>query len=332
MISPTRRLLLFVFLLAATAAPGLAKEKASTVYPAAILAFDERGSSVKDFGTKVSDLLFARLAANPTIYLVDRVDMQKTLAEQSLNVSGVVDPAQAVQVGRLTGAQLLVTGSVIQVDKQLILVAKIIGTQSSRVLGTTAEGKITDDLAPLVGQLAEGIAKVISEHSGELVPEVGRPEDRLAKLKASMSEADKKSLPSLWIKVEERHIGRETIDPAVETELGRFASELGFTLIDPQEGTQGQADVVISGEGFSELAGRVNNLVAVKARVELKVTDRATGKLLFVDRQTTVTVDLAEQIAGKTALQEAGAILAERALPKIAQVVKPVKETKKKKK
>ena len=104
MISPTRRLLLFVFLLAATAAPGLAKEKASTVYPAAILAFDERGSSVKDFGTKVSDLLFARLVANPAIYLVDRVDMQKTLTEQSLNVSGAVDPAQAVQVGQLTGA------------------------------------------------------------------------------------------------------------------------------------------------------------------------------------------------------------------------------------
>ena len=36
-----------------------------------------------------------------------------------------------------------------------------------------------------------------------------------------------------------------------------------------------------------------------------------------MDRQTVVVVDLSEQIAGKTALQEAAADLAERMLPKL---------------
>jgi len=61
---------------------------------------------------------------------------------------------------------------------------------------------------------------------------------------------------------------------------------------------------------------RKGNLVSCRARVEIKVRDKATGQLLAVDRQTSVAVDLSEQIAGKTALQQAAAELAERVIPK----------------
>jgi hypothetical protein len=68
---------------------------------------------------------------------------------------------------------------------------------------------------------------------------------------------------------------------------------------------------------------RHGNLISVKARLELKAIDQATGKVVAIDRQTTVAVELTEQIAGKTALQEAGAMLAERMLPKIASGKNP---------
>ncbi|MBI2477305.1 MAG: hypothetical protein HYV60_01235 [Planctomycetia bacterium] len=57
----------------------------------------------------------------------------------------------------------------------------------------------------------------------------------------------------------------------------------------------------------------------MKARLELKALDRETGKVLAVDRQVAVSVDLAEQIAGKTALQDAAASIAGRLLPKIVK-------------
>jgi len=53
--------------------------------------------------------------------------------------------------------------------------------------------------------------------------------------------------------------------------------------------------------------------------VEIKVRDRLTGKLLLVDRQTSVAVDLSEQIAAKTALENAVLNLAGRVLPKLVK-------------
>ena len=40
------------------------QDKAPDVYPAALFPFEERGAGVKDFGPKVTDILFAKLAAD----------------------------------------------------------------------------------------------------------------------------------------------------------------------------------------------------------------------------------------------------------------------------
>ena len=76
---------------------------------------------------------------------------------------------------------------------------------------------------------------------------------------------------------------------------------------------------MLTGEGVSEFAARHGNLVTVKARLEVKAVERKTDRILAVDRQTAVAVDLSEQLAGKAALQEAAAVLAERVLPKLVR-------------
>jgi autotransporter-associated beta strand protein len=165
---------------------------------------------------------------------------------------------------------------------------------------------VTNDLAPR-------IAKTIEAKADTLVAKVEKPEDLIARLQ---KQVEGKKLPTISISVPEMHIGRPVIDPAVETELGLILGKLGFNIADKKDAAaMARADVVITGEAFSEFALRKGNLVSCKARVELKAT--RNGQAIFTDRQTCVAIDVAEHIAGKTALQEAGAKLTERLLPKL---------------
>ncbi|QDU92489.1 CsgG/HfaB family protein [Lignipirellula cremea] len=290
-------------------------QAADEVYPAAVISFQERGADVREMGAQVTDLLFANLAASESLYLVDREDMEKLLKEQELSLSGLVNPDQAVQVGRMTGAKLIVTGSVLQVGEKLILVAKIIGVETTRVVGVTVKGSVRDELDDLVTELAEQVDQAISKRSADLVAKKVSRDDRIAALKKEIGEGAR---PVVKVSIVERHVGQATIDPAAETEMVLFLRDLGFEVIDSTGGATREADLLIVGEGMSEFAARHGNLLSVKARLEVKVVDPRTTRVYAIDRQTSVKVDLSEQIAGKSALQEASADIAARLMPKLA--------------
>jgi len=308
--------ILFAVIFVAVAGTVAAASEVAAVHPTAIFPFAERGAGVKGYGEKVRDILFASLAAYPELHLVDRADMNKILDEHELNLSGIVAPGQAVQVGRLTGAKILLTGSVIEANKTIYVVAKIIGTETSRVFGESVKGRTTDELGPLVEQLAEKVAERIGADAKKLVAMKVKQVDRIKALNKALGKAKR---PVVFISVAERHIGQASVDPAAQTELALYCSEAGFKVIDSDSGKREKADVTIIGEGFSELAGRRGELVSVKARLEVKAVDTKTGRVVAIDRQASVEVDLTEQIAGKKALQEAAADIAERLLPKVVK-------------
>ena len=95
---------------------------------------------MRDLGPKVATLLNANLSAEPQIITVERAELEKVLGEQELGLSGTVSPDTAAKVGHLTGAKVLVTGRVFKADKELMMVAKIIGTETSRVYGELVKG------------------------------------------------------------------------------------------------------------------------------------------------------------------------------------------------
>ena len=298
----------------ALAFPCHAHKKAPAVYPTAILPFAESGAGVKGYGEKVSGILFAELVTNNKLVLVDRAELKKTLEEIELNLSGVVKPSEAIKVGQFTGAKVIISGTVIEAGSSLYLVAKIIGTETTRVLGAKVKGDIDDELGPLVEQLAVKVGETVEKQAGKLVAEKVKIEDRIKAIKKALG---KKRRPSVRFEIEERHVGRATVDPAAQIELGMLFKETGFNVLDGD--SVEKADVTIKGEGMSEFAMRRGNLISVKGRLELKAIDNKTHRVIAIDRQNTVTVDLTEQIAGKNALQEAAALIAERMFVKLVK-------------
>jgi hypothetical protein len=288
----------------------------SAVEPApltvAVFDFESKDEGMRDLGPKVAALVTANLSGQPNLTLVERAELDKVLGEQELGLSGTVSPGSAARIGHLTGAQILVTGRVFKVEKETYVVAKVIGTETSRVHGETVKGASPVSAGDLAVMLSEKVVAALEKKGPEFVAKVLPRAERVAALKKSIRPG---KLPSVRVKLPERHFGGPVVDPAAETELGLLLQECGFTLVAGDSTTA--ADIDVTGEAFSALGMRKGNLTSCKARVEIQAKSK-DGSVVAVDRQTSVTADITEQTAAKTALQEAAFDLAERLLPKLA--------------
>lgn len=289
----------------------LAGEQPLTV---AVFNFDSNDEAVRDWGSKIPMLLTATLSANPHLITVERAELDKALGEIEMGLSGTIAPDTAARVGHLTGAKVLVTGRVFTVERETVIVAKIISTETSRVFGETVKGRPTSSVTSLTNELAEKIAATIVKRAEHLVAKVVSSEERIKQLCASVK---KTTLPMIEVKITERHFGGTTHDPAAATELEFLLEKCGFKVVDSQ--STSKPDIEIEGEAITERGMSKGALVSCKGRVELKLREKANGKLLVVDRQTAVAVDLSEQMAAKGALQQATQQLAERMIPRLAK-------------
>jgi TolB-like protein len=307
----TRILIILAALLLAPAA--IVRAAPQDILTVAVFDFDSKDEAVSDLGPKVATLVNANLSAEPQIITVERAELNKVLGEQELGLSGTVTPDSAAKIGQLTGAKVLVTGRVFKVDDQTIIVAKVIGTETGRVYGEMVQGAPAKTIVDLSSDLAKKIASVVSEKSDTLVARVETREGRIAKIKQALAG---KKLPVVSVKIGEQHFGRLVVDPAAQTELSVILQQCGFTLAD--NNSTNKPAIEISGDAFSAYGMQKGNLISCKSRIEIKVRDVATGNILAVDRQTSVGVDVAEQTAAKTALENAMDVLAERVVPKLA--------------
>jgi hypothetical protein len=287
---------------------------ADDVLPVAVFDFESKDEAVRDLGPKVASLVTANLSAEPQIITVERAEIEKIRGEQELGLSGTVNPESAAKVGQLTGAKVLVTGRVFKVEQQTVLVAKIIGTETSRVYGEIVQGGPSSNLADLAASLAKKIAADVSSKGATLVAKVPTRDERIAKIKQSVT---KSPLPVVSVKIKEQHYGPHIIDPAAETEFSTILQQCGFTVVD--ENSTNRAAIQITGEAFSAFGLRKGNLTSCSSRIELKARDVATGNILTVDRQTSVGVDIAEQAAAKNSLENAADELAARLLPRLVK-------------
>jgi len=288
-------------------------------YSIAVLPFEITHKQLQGSGEDLQNLITAHLSGENGLMLVERAQIDEALSEVELGKSGTVDPTSAAQVGYMTGAQILVTGRVFPVQKELVIVSKVIGVETSRVYGQTITMPLRGSLVTASVDLSAKIAEAIQLRGNTLVATKGDDADVVERLRKLVEGHE---LPSVSVSIPETSITDNALDPAAETEISHLMQRLGFEIIDPLA-SNATADIEITGEAFSEFGLRKGNLVSSKGRVEIKAISRANGKVLLVDRDTAVAVDLSPEMAGKAALAKSASRLTERLVAAIMELQAP---------
>jgi tetratricopeptide (TPR) repeat protein len=99
-----------------------------------VLPFDvPPGVPMPTLGTATMDALISALTRVPDFIVLERGALQRVLNEQTLSQSGLVDTATAVRMGRLLGAQALITGRVHVAGSDVRLVANFVDVTTGQV-------------------------------------------------------------------------------------------------------------------------------------------------------------------------------------------------------
>lgn len=134
---------------------------AATKLPVAVIPFENinKNKDLDWISYGVAETITSGLMNVPGFYLVERMQLNKVLKEQALNLSGVIGETKAINVGELTGAKKIVTGSYQVFNSDIRLSSRFISTETSEIEKTAmATGKL-DDIFSLQDQIAKGLVE-----------------------------------------------------------------------------------------------------------------------------------------------------------------------------
>lgn len=265
------------------------------------------------------------LSSIDNVVMLERDSLSTLVDERTLGNSLMAGIDQTERGIGIRGAQYLLGGSVLEHNGDVHLFGKLI---------RVADGSMRAFKARSRHDLIDGLANIAASEVQSLIntwlPITESDSDqKVSRMLALASRLDAFDKPTLSISIEEQHsrrrvadrarnrAGSQVIDPAAETEFLVFSSESGFPIVDKDPRFEKYVDVLILGEGFTEVSYRNGSALGVTARLEVKAISRLTGRLLAVDRQTSVAVAGSELIGSKDALAKAAASVAERMLPKL---------------
>ncbi|TAJ08737.1 MAG: hypothetical protein EPO61_07440 [Nitrospirae bacterium] len=131
------------------------------------------------------DMLVAEFARNPSLVVVQRERLEEVFREQAFQLSGRVADESTVRVGRMTGATVLVSGSVSHVDGQVRIDAQLMGVEQGIILGTaSAQGPASDVsstartlVAKVVELIPAGGHRAVAEGEGQNLVQAAKAND-----------------------------------------------------------------------------------------------------------------------------------------------------------
>src|SRR5213596_1648494 len=131
----------------------------------AVLPFDNSGSYGQDkenfdaLQKGIAGMLISELAANPAARVVEREEIEKLLAEQSLGASGKVRPETAAKIGKLVGARYVIAGTFIDFYGDFRLDARLVNVETSEIVKVESDRMQRDHLFDIIRTVAARLMK-----------------------------------------------------------------------------------------------------------------------------------------------------------------------------
>jgi TolB-like protein len=148
-------------LLGLLALPVLASDRPTV----AVLYFDYEGESagMKLLKKGLAQMLISDLSAHESVQFVERDRLQEVIDELKLDQSDKVDPATASRMGKLLGARYLVMGGYFDVMNTLRVDARVVETETGRILRSVGASDTPDRFLSLEQELVRELRAVFEE-------------------------------------------------------------------------------------------------------------------------------------------------------------------------
>ena len=123
----------------------------------AVVEFSNLSGGVTDLGRLLSEELITKLFSTGKYKVIERFLLNKAIAEHKLQWQGVVDPKSAKELGKILGADAVVSGTIADAGAALRVNARLISTETGEVLSVAAATIPKDDaITKLAGSASGG--------------------------------------------------------------------------------------------------------------------------------------------------------------------------------
>lgn len=138
----------------------------------AVIEFVDLKGNITDFGRYLAEKLITKLYQTKKFKVIERQLLNRVIAEQKLNLTGMIDPSAAKQLGKLLGVDAICSGTVSDLAQTLDVNGRLISTETGEIFAV-ASAEITKDEA--VRGLLESTKNVQEAASKNPFAALGKP-------------------------------------------------------------------------------------------------------------------------------------------------------------
>jgi len=113
------------------------------------------GNAAVPLGKTVSAMLVTEFSERPGMQVIERQQLNEMLREQDRARSGRVDESSAIEIGKLLGAQYVLTGQATDIVGNLRMDIRAVDVETSEIVAVLKLSGLTTDLFSLIVELAD---------------------------------------------------------------------------------------------------------------------------------------------------------------------------------